>query len=45
MNAKKTNGEAAPQKIEEKLYQNRYVVDSGRPHVRIKEHSRTVSRN
>ena len=38
MNAKKTNGEAAPQKIEEKLYQNRYVVDAGRPHVRIKEH-------
>ena len=25
-------------KIEEKLFQNRYNVDSGRPHVRVKPH-------
>ena len=34
MNAKSTNGTEPTQKIEEKLYQNRYLVDSGRPHVR-----------
>ncbi len=29
----------APQgRVEEKLYQNRYVVDSGRPHIRIRPH-------
>jgi ferredoxin like protein len=26
-------------RIEEKLYQNRYVVDAGRPHIKVKEHS------
>jgi ferredoxin like protein len=26
------------QKVEEKLYQNRYVVDSGKPHITVKEH-------
>jgi ferredoxin like protein len=25
-------------RIEEKLYQNRYVVDSGKPHITVKEH-------
>lgn len=25
-------------KVEEKLYQNRYLVDAGRPHIRIKPH-------
>ncbi|KAF0113043.1 MAG: hypothetical protein FD149_2264 [Rhodospirillaceae bacterium] len=24
-------------RIEEKLYQNRYLVDEGRPHIRIKD--------
>jgi ferredoxin like protein len=24
-------------KVEEKLFQNRYVVDAGRPHIRIKD--------
>lgn len=28
---------AAP-KVEEKLYQNRYLVDAGRPHIRVKPH-------
>jgi len=26
-----------PIRIEEKLYQNRYLVDEGRPHIRIKD--------
>ncbi len=25
-------------KVEEKLYQNRYLVDAGRPHIRIRQH-------
>jgi ferredoxin like protein len=25
-------------RIEEKLYQNRYVVDAGKPHIKVKEH-------
>ncbi len=25
-------------KVEEKLFQNRYLVDAGRPHIRIKAH-------
>ena len=25
-------------KVEEKLFQNRYLVDAGRPHIRIKPH-------
>ena len=25
-------------KVEEKLYQNRYMVDEGRPHIRVKPH-------
>lgn len=25
-------------KVEEKLYQNRYLVDAGRPHIRVKPH-------
>ncbi|KAA5613612.1 ferredoxin family protein [Rhodovastum atsumiense] len=38
MSAKDTKGKkAAPApRIEEKLYQNRYLVDAGRPHVKIK---------
>jgi ferredoxin like protein len=27
------------QKVEEKLYQNRYVVDQGTPHIKVKEHT------
>jgi len=30
---------AAPAKVEEKLYNNRYVVDPGRPHIRVKPHA------
>ena len=26
-------------RIEEKLYQNRYVVDAGKPHIKVKEHT------
>ncbi len=26
------------QRVEEKLYQNRYVVDSGKPHISISKH-------
>jgi len=26
-------------KVEEKLFQNRYLVDAGRPHIRVKPHS------
>lgn len=25
-------------KVEEKLYQNRYLVDAGRPHIRVRPH-------
>jgi ferredoxin like protein len=25
-------------RIEEKLYQNRYMVDAGRPHIKVREH-------
>ncbi len=25
-------------RVEDKLYQNRYVVDSGRPHIRVRPH-------
>jgi ferredoxin like protein len=26
-------------RIEEKLYQNRYVVDAGKPHIKVKDHA------
>ena len=30
---------AAPRaKVEEKLFQNRYLVDAGRPHIKVKPH-------
>ena len=29
---------ASEVRVEEKLYQNRYVVDAGRPHIRVVEH-------
>jgi ferredoxin like protein len=32
-------GSAAPVKVEEKLFYNRYVVDAGRPHIRVKPHT------
>lgn len=32
------------QRVEEKLYQNRYVVDSGKPHISVVEH-KTPSAN
>jgi ferredoxin like protein len=28
-----------PPKVEDKLYTNRYVVDSGRPHIKVKPHT------
>ena len=28
----------APAKVEDKLYNNRYVVDAGKPHIRVKPH-------
>ncbi|WP_067734384.1 ferredoxin family protein [Novosphingobium naphthalenivorans] len=31
---------AAPRaKVEEKLFQNRYLVDAGRPHIKVKPHT------
>jgi len=27
-------------KVEEKLFQNRYLVDAGKPHIRVKAHER-----
>jgi ferredoxin like protein len=32
--------EAQFQKVEEKLFQNRYIVDSGQPHIRITPHDK-----
>lgn len=29
---------AAAAKVEEKLYQNRYLVDAGRPHIKVRPH-------
>lgn len=29
---------ASAPKVEEKLFQNRYLVDAGRPHIRVKPH-------
>ncbi len=29
---------ASGQKVEEKLFQNRYLVDSGRPHIKVLPH-------
>lgn len=31
-------------KVEEKLYQNRYVVDEGRPHIELKDPKSAASR-
>ena len=31
---------AAPVKVEEKLYQNRYIVDPGRAHIKVKPHEK-----
>jgi ferredoxin like protein len=35
-------GTAAPKgaKVEEKLFQNRYLVDAGRPHIRVRPHDK-----
>ena len=30
---------ATSMKVEDKLYYNRYVVDAGRPHIRVKPHT------
>lgn len=30
----------APVRVEDKLYQNRYVVDAGRPHITVRPHTR-----
>jgi ferredoxin like protein len=30
--------DAKPVKVEEKLFQNRYLVDEGRPHIKVKPH-------
>lgn len=32
--------ERSPAKVEEKLFQNRYLVDTGRPHIKIRAHER-----
>ncbi len=41
MNMMSTTTAAPPAaKVEEKLYQNRYLVDAGRPHISIRPHSR-----
>ncbi|MCJ1960839.1 ferredoxin family protein [Novosphingobium mangrovi (ex Hu et al. 2023)] len=29
---------ATAPKVEEKLFQNRYLVDAGKPHIRVREH-------
>jgi len=29
----------APVRVEDKLYQNRYLVDVGRPHIKVKPHA------
>jgi ferredoxin like protein len=34
---------AATARVEEKLYQNRYLVDAGRPHIKINAHTRPSS--
>jgi ferredoxin like protein len=31
-------GETTPPRVEEKLYQNRYLVDTGRPHISVTPH-------
>ncbi|RAZ82982.1 ferredoxin family protein [Mesorhizobium hawassense] len=33
----------AASRIEEKLYQNRYLVDSGRPHIKVRPHQKPSS--
>ena len=30
--------ETAAVRVENKLYQNRYLVDAGRPHIKVREH-------
>lgn len=35
-----TEPTAASVRVEEKLYVNRYLVDAGRPHIRIKAHEK-----
>lgn len=30
---------ANPERVEDKLYQNRYLVDAGRPHIAVKPHA------
>jgi len=30
---------AAAAQVEEKLYQNRYLVDAGRPHIKVRPHT------
>ena len=32
-------GDATGDAIEQKLFQNRYVVDAGRPHIRVRPHT------
>ena len=31
-------------RVEDKLFYNRYLVDAGRPHVKIKAHDRALAR-
>jgi len=35
---------AAEVKVEEKLFQNRYVVDSGRAHIKVRPHEKPSAR-
>lgn len=35
-----TEMKATQMKVEEKLYQNRYLVDAGRPHIKVRPHEK-----
>jgi len=39
-----TTTQAPAVKVEEKLYQNRYMVDEGRPHITVTPHDRASPR-
>lgn len=33
---------ASGAKVEEKLFQNRYLVDAGRPHIKVRPHENSI---
>lgn len=39
-----TTTDANTQSIEQKLFQNRYLVDAGRPHIKVAPHSKPSKR-